>query len=50
MVTYQLVYKLFGIPVWSVTKVVDEEALYNKLADRFGAEMKSALDAIKANR
>lgn len=46
MVTYQIVYRFFGIPVWSVTKTVDEEALYNKLADRFGAEMEAAIKRV----
>lgn len=50
MITYQIVYRLFGIPVWSVTKVVDEQALYDKLADRFRDEMKQAFDAAKGSR
>lgn len=43
-------YKIFGIPIWTVTRkvtVTDEEAVYQRLSDRFAAEMKMALDHAK---
>ena len=39
-----VVYRLFGIPVWSVTRTVDEAALYERMRERFRAEMETALD------
>ena len=39
-------YRIFGILVWSVartTSVVDEEAVYLRLSERFAAEMGASL-------
>jgi len=41
-------YRIFGIPVWSVTVTapeLDKEALYKEFADRFGKEMITELKA-----
>lgn len=37
--TAKVVYKLFGIPVWSVTKIIDIEPFYAAVSDRFTREM-----------
>ena len=49
--TETVTYRIFGIPVWSVTRTVpapppaqvDEEELYKRFAERFGSEMTAAL-------
>lgn len=46
-------YRIFGIPVWTRTRTVDvtdEDAVYTRLSERFGNEMKEALDRAKAVR
>lgn len=42
------VYRLFGIPVWSVTRTVtvdERETMYHEFAERFAREMNDALIA-----
>jgi hypothetical protein len=48
--TTTTVYRLFGIPIWSVTRatsVADEEAVYQRMAARFDAEMTDALKRVR---
>jgi hypothetical protein len=47
------VYRLFGIPLWSVarvTTVTDEEAVYKRMSERFAAEMGEALTNARGAR
>lgn len=37
--TEKVAYKLFGIPVWSVTKIIDIEPFYRSVSERFTKEM-----------
>lgn len=37
-------YRLFGfIPLWTITRVVNEDELYTRFAKRFDADMTAAL-------
>ena len=38
------VYRLFGLPVWSVEKPLDEDALYQRMEARFEDAMTRALE------
>lgn len=37
--TGKVVYKIFGIPLWSVTKIVDVDKIYDIMSERFAKEM-----------
>lgn len=42
-----IVYRLFGIPVWSITtrvSVTEEDEVYRRLSERFIAEMQDSLN------
>lgn len=43
-VKQKVTYWFLFIPVWSVTRSVDEDALYERMKERFGGEMEAALD------
>lgn len=49
----RIVYRLFGIPVWSVTRehqgIAPEvkESLYQEFSDRFGKEIREALQRVR---
>lgn len=47
MQTRQKTFRIFGIPVWSITETVaepfDKEAVYAELSERFAKEMQAAL-------
>lgn len=51
MQTRQRVFRIFGIPVWSMTETVaepfDKEAVYIELSERFAKEMKDALSRMR---
>ena len=40
---FKVVYKVLGLPVFSVTHVIDENELYEKMASRFSKEYEAAL-------
>lgn len=40
---FKVVYKVLGLPVFSVTHVIDENELYEKMALRFKKEFEGAL-------
>lgn len=37
-------YRLLGLPLWSVTRTVDEAAIYERMRERFRVEMEAAID------
>jgi hypothetical protein len=43
-----IVYRLFGLPIWSVTRTIDEESVYRLMSQRFKAEMEDALKRVRA--
>lgn len=40
------VYRLFGLPVWSIEKPLDEDALYQRMEARFEERMTEALEKV----
>lgn len=43
-VTNEIVYKIFGIPVFGKTISVNEDELYKKMASKFEVAMTNAID------
>lgn len=48
--TYRSIFKLFGIPVYSITRTIDEDGLYEKMRDRFSNEIQNQIVMQKYNR
>jgi hypothetical protein len=40
---FKVVYKVLGIPVFSITHVIDENELYEKMALRFKKEFEASI-------
>ena len=42
MTTQRITYRFFGIPVWSVERVINTDDLYQEIANRLATDMKEA--------
>lgn len=46
----KITYRLFGIPIWSITRDTDEDALYSRMSDRFAKELDKAVARNKVSQ
>ncbi len=44
---FKVVYKIIGIPVFSVIHILDEDDLYERMAKRFKKEFESSLKNVR---